>query len=180
MPHLEQVVTGGPVSALLLGVAPADGIDIHVDVPLSGLSSASARRLRQLFVARYGLELGIEAWHDAVAYAWEHYETLALMANPDGYLYRVGQSSVRRQRRWRRRVVLPPVPPDRLPDVEPALPAALASLSPQQRLAVLLVHAHGWTHEEAATALEIDVSTLRNHLRRGLLKLRTKLGVDDA
>jgi DNA-directed RNA polymerase specialized sigma24 family protein len=72
------------------------------------------------------------------------------------------------------------VPPDRLPDVEPGLPAALAELSPQQRLAVLLVHAHGWTHDEAATVLEIDVSTLRNHLRRGLLKLRTTLGVDDA
>jgi DNA-directed RNA polymerase specialized sigma24 family protein len=102
------------------------------------------------------------------------------MANPDGYLYRVGQSSVRRQHRWRRRVMLPAIPPARLPDVEPGLPAAIAKLSPQQRLAVLLVHAHGWTHEEAATALEIDVSTLRNHLRRGLLKLRTTLGVDDA
>ena len=66
-----------------------------------------------------------------------------------------------------------------MPDVEPGLPAAIAKLSPQQRLAVLLVHAHGWTHEEAAAALAIDVSTLRNHLRRGLLKLRTKLGVDD-
>lgn len=180
MQHLEHVVTGEPGSGLLWGVAATDGTEIDVDVPMGGLSSASARRLRQLFVARYGFDLGIEAWHDAVAYAWEHNESLAAMANPDGYLYRVGQSSVRRQQRWRRRVVLPPIPPDRLPEVVPALPAALASLSPQQRLAVLLVHAHGWTHEEAATALEIDVSTLRNHLRRGLLKLRTKLGVDDA
>jgi RNA polymerase sigma factor (sigma-70 family) len=63
--------------------------------------------------------------------------------------------------------------------VEPGLPKAIAKLSPKQRVAVLLVHAHGWTHEEAATALEIDVSTLRNHLRRGLQKLRTTLGVDD-
>src|SRR3954454_20792107 len=124
-------------------MAATERTEIDVDAPSGGLSSASARRLRQLFVARYGLDLGTEAWHDAVAYAWEHNDRLAAMANPDGYLYRVGQSSVRRQQRWRRRVVLPPVPPDRLPDVEPALPAALASLSQQQRLAVLLVHAHG-------------------------------------
>jgi DNA-directed RNA polymerase specialized sigma24 family protein len=154
--------------------------EIDADASLSGPSSTAAQRLRQLLVARYGWELGIEAWQDAMAYAWEYHENLATMANPDGYLYRVGQSSVRRQRRWRRRVLLPSVPPVRLPDVEPALPAALAALSTRQRLAVLLVHAHGWTHEEAATALEIDVSTLRNHLRRGLLKLRATLGVDDA
>ena len=154
--------------------------EIDADATLSGPSSASARRLRQILVARYGWELGIEAWQDAMAYAWEHHESLATMANPDGYLYRVGQSSVRRQRRWRRRVLLPQVPPARLPDVEPGLPAALATLSSRQRLAVLLVHGHGWTQEEAAAALEIDVSTLRNHLRRGLQKLRTTLGVDDA
>jgi DNA-directed RNA polymerase specialized sigma24 family protein len=173
-------VTVEPRFGLLLGVAATDEAGIDVDMPPRGLSSASARRLRQLLVARYGFEVGIEAWHDTVAYAWEHQARLASMVNPDGYLYRVGQSSVRRQHRWRRRVVLPAAPPDRLPDVEPGLPAAIAELSHQQRLAVLLVHAHGWTHEEAATALEIDVSTLRNHLRRGLLKLRTTLGVDDA
>jgi DNA-directed RNA polymerase specialized sigma24 family protein len=180
MPHSEHAVTGEPGSRLLLGVAATDEAGIEVDVPLGGMSSASARRLRQLLVARYGFDLGIEAWHDAVAYAWEHNDSLAAMANPEGYLFRVGQSSVRKQTRWRRRILLPAVPPDRLPDVEPGLPAALAKLSPHQRLAVLLVHAHGWTHDEAATALEIDVSTLRNHLRRGLLKLRTTLGVDDA
>jgi RNA polymerase sigma-70 factor (ECF subfamily) len=161
-------------------VAATEHVDVAVNEPVFGLSSESTRRLRQVLVARYGFDLGIEAWHDAMAYACEHADELAGMANPDGYLFRVGQSSVRRQQRWRRRVVLPPVPPDRLPDVEPGLPAALATLSTQQRLAVLLVHAHGWTHEEAATALAIDVSTLRNHLRRGLLKLRTSLGVDNA
>jgi DNA-directed RNA polymerase specialized sigma24 family protein len=161
-------------------VTATEGTDIDADVPITGLSSLSAQRLRHVLVARYGWQLGIEAWHDTVAYAWEHHENLAAMANPVGYLYRVAQTSVRRQQRWGRHLSLPPVPADRLPDVEPGLPAAIAELSRQQRLAVLLVHAHGWTHEEAAHVLEIDVSTLRNHLRRGLLKLRTTLGADDA
>lgn len=167
-------------SRLLLGVTTTRATAVDAPVPISGLSSASAQRLRELLVARYGWELGIEAWQDTVAYAWEHHESLEAMTNPLGYLYRVGQSSVRRQQRWRRKVALPPVPPGRMPDVEPGLPVALARLSPRQRLAVLLVHAHGWTHEEAAAVLEIDVSTLRNHLARGLLKLRTDLGANDA
>jgi RNA polymerase sigma-70 factor (ECF subfamily) len=131
-------------------------------------------------VARFGWELGLEAWHDAVAYAWEHAAALDRMANPVGYLYRVAQTSVRRQRRANRRFELPGVDEHRLPDVEPQLPHALAGLSDRQRVAVMLVHAHGWTHDEAAQTMGIGVSTLRNHLRRGLERLRTDLGVDDA
>jgi RNA polymerase sigma-70 factor (ECF subfamily) len=142
--------------------------------------SEPATRLRQLLVSRYGWELGVEAWHDAMAYAWEHDTELAAMSNPLGYLYRVAQSSVRRQARSRRRVTLPEVPTDRMPDVEPGLPRALAALTTQQRVAVLLVHAHGWTQADAADALGVEISSLRNHLRRGLTKLRDELGVDDA
>lgn len=167
-------------SLLLPDVTAGKGTEI--DSPpgaTGGLSAEAARRLRQVLLARYGADLGIEAWNDTVAYAWEHAASLRAMTNPVGYLYRVAQTSVRRQQRWRRTIVMPSAPPDRLPEVEPALPAALAALSAQQRLAVLLVHAHGWTHAEAAAVLEIDVSTLRNHLRRGLRKLRTTLGVED-
>jgi RNA polymerase sigma factor (sigma-70 family) len=60
------------------------------------------------------------------------------------------------------------------------LASALSSLSERQRLALLLVHGHGWTHEAAAEALGVSTSTLRNHLARGLRRLRTQLGVEDA
>lgn len=142
------------------------------------LDGASMRRLRQVLVARFGWHVGTEAWQDAVLFAWEHREELPDMANPIGYLYRVAQTSVRRQHRWRRRVDLLAPPPDRLPDVEPGLAGALAALTARQRVAVMLVHAHGWTHEEAAAVLGIDVSTLRNHLRRGIDRLRRELGVE--
>jgi DNA-directed RNA polymerase specialized sigma24 family protein len=171
-------VDDGP--GVISGVDAIGGASVDDVWHIGGLSDKALQKLRQLFVARYGWELGLEAWHDAVAYSWEHNERLAAMPNAFGYLYRVGQSSIRRQRRWRRGVAFPPVPPDRLPDVEPGLPRALAALSPRQRAVVLLVHAHGWTQEEAATALQIDVSTLRNHLRRGLGKLRKTLGVEGA
>jgi len=142
------------------------------------LDGPALRRLRQVLVARFGWEQGMEAWHDAVVYGWEHRDRLMAMQNPVGYLYRVAQTSIRRQRRWGRRIDLPEPPPARLPDVEPGLVRGLATLSTKQRVAVLLVHAHGWTHDEAAAVLGVDVSTLRNHLRRGLDRLRRELGAD--
>jgi DNA-directed RNA polymerase specialized sigma24 family protein len=141
--------------------------------------STDELRLRQVLVARYGWDLGMEAWHDAMAYSWEHQAELAEMTSPTGYLFRVAQTSVRRQLRWQRRVDLPQPTPGVLPDIEPGLPAALSKLSRRQRVAVVLVHAHGWTHDEAAEVLGVSVSTLRNHLRRGLERLRAELGVND-
>jgi RNA polymerase sigma factor (sigma-70 family) len=135
-------------------------------------------RLRRVLVAWYGIDIGDEVTADALVFAWERWDALEVMANPVGYLFRVAQS---RSRRYRRRaVVLPGVPAAELPDVDPRLPAALAALSTQQRAAVLLVHAHGWTQSEAADALGCSVSTLRSHLDRGLRRLRAALGGEDA
>ena len=130
--------------------------------------------LRRVLVARYGIEIGIEAASDALAYAWERWERVSAMENPMGYLVRVGQSAARR---YRRRPVLMP---DRRPDVEstfdPRLPRALEHLSPRQRSAVVMVCVHDWTYPAAAAALGVSESTLRNHVRRGLESLRRELG----
>jgi RNA polymerase sigma factor (sigma-70 family) len=135
-------------------------------------------RLKRALVAWYGVEVGSEATADALELAWERWESVEAMENPVGYLFRVGQS---RSRRYRRRAVgLPAVPASELPDIDPRLPAALAGLSARQRAAVLLVHAHGWTQIEAADALGCSVSSVRNHLERGMRRLRASLGDDDA
>ncbi len=125
--------------------------------------------------AAYGLEVGREATADALMYAWEHWANLRVMQNPAGYLYRVGQSSARRYRR--KSPLFPSVASFELPDVEPGLPAALASLSPGQRTAVVLVVVLEWSEREAAELLGLDRSTIRRHRDRGLAKLRTALEV---
>ena len=139
--------------------------------------------LRRALVARYGPEVGTEVAADAIAYAWQHWDRLQTMPNATGYLYRVAQSAAKRQHRWQRAITLPAERPQRDvagdSDVDPltsaALPAALARLKPDERVAVVLVHGYSWSYQEVADLLDVPVSTIRNHVHRGLVRLRTTL-----
>jgi DNA-directed RNA polymerase specialized sigma24 family protein len=132
-------------------------------------------RLKRALCVGLGIERGVEATADALAYGWEHWERIRVMANPVGYLYQVGRSRGRPRRDPR--PTFPQFPADSSPWVEPGLPAALARLSESQRVAVWLVHGFEWTLDETASLLDVSVSTLRNHLGRGEKKLRRALGV---
>jgi DNA-directed RNA polymerase specialized sigma24 family protein len=129
--------------------------------------------LRRVLVARYGLDVGVEAAADALAYAWEQWERVEAMGNPIGYLVRVGQSSARRYRH--RPVAMPVRAPQAESSFDPRLPRALEHLSARQRSAVVLICVHDWTYPAAAAALGVSESTLRNHVRRGLASLRREL-----
>jgi DNA-directed RNA polymerase specialized sigma24 family protein len=130
-------------------------------------------RLRRALVAAYGSERGREAAAEALAYAWEHWDSLQGVRNPLAYLYRVGQS---RTRGRKERPLFVSVPSSE-PWIEPNLGAALVSLSVAQRTAVVLVHGFGWTMKEVADCTGIRVTTVQNHLDRGLRKLRAELKV---
>lgn len=131
--------------------------------------------LRRALVAAYGTERGREATAEALAYAWEHWEDVSVMANPRGYLYRVGQS---RTRSRRRRPIYEMRHADE-PVVEPGLAPAVAALSERQRVAVVLVHGYGMTLREVAELTGTRITTVQTHAERGLRRLRASLGVDD-
>jgi RNA polymerase sigma factor (sigma-70 family) len=59
------------------------------------------------------------------------------------------------------------------------LHTAIANLSGQQRVAVLLVHGYGYSFREAADVLGVSLGTLRTHLGRGLERLRHELEVSN-
>src|SRR4249919_2552519 len=124
------------------------------------------QRLRRALVAAYGADVGREATADALAWAWQHWDRVQGMANPAGYLWRVGQTSARRLGHARRREVssgpveLDLVSSTRERDVEPRLASAMADLSDQQRAAVLLVHGYSYTLAEAGEVLGCSVSTI--------------------
>jgi hypothetical protein len=108
-------------------------------------------RLRRALVALRGAEAGRDATAEALAWAWEHWPEVEAMANPAGYLYRVGQS----RSRWKPERFAPAVvaPTDGF-GFEPGLVPALARLSDRQRTAVVLVHGCGWSLQEVADALD--------------------------
>ncbi len=70
-------------------------------------------RLRRALLAANSVQVGNDACADALAWAWEHHDRVAGMEHPVAYLFRVGQTSARRQRRWHREISLPPeIPTD--------------------------------------------------------------------
>lgn len=149
-----------------------------MDVNFDDFVAGDGSRLRAGLVAAYGPDVGADATAEALAYGFEHWERVGRMANPTGYLYRVGQTEARRHfRSARPSGFLPEQALGGLPDFEPGLAPALEALSEAQRVAVVMVHALGWAQVDAAAVLGIDVSTLRTHLVRGLTKLRTAMKV---
>jgi RNA polymerase sigma-70 factor (ECF subfamily) len=135
-------------------------------------------RLRRVLVARYGVDVGCDAAAAALAWAWQHWDRLSDMANPAGYVYRVGQTHARRALDRARRVTFPAermVPSDEASVPGARLAAALEALPERQRVAVLMVHAYGWTPSEVAQITGVPAVTIRSHLRRGLRQLHSTL-----
>lgn len=145
----------------------------------TSFARAAEPRLRRALCVAFGRDLGLEATAEALAWGWEHWDRMQQTENPIGYLYRVGRSRIRREWTWRSRraVLFDPVDQSGMPWVEPGLPAALTRLSERQRLAVGLVHGYGWTQQEIADVLGVAPGTVKNHLDRGMEKLRSALGV---
>ena len=131
--------------------------------------------LQRALVAGFGQDLGQEAMSEALAYGWEHWERVRKLENPVGYLYKVGRNLSRDRRPGL--VVFVEVPYDRTPDIEPALPRALADLSARQRSAVVLVHCFQWTLSEVAGVMGISKTAVQNHLERGMASLKRQIGV---
>jgi RNA polymerase sigma factor (sigma-70 family) len=132
--------------------------------------------LRRALVAHYGSETGRDALAEGLAYAWTHWRKVSALENPAGYLYRLSVNHAKRLARASR-----PMPSFIAHDdsvmFEPALPWALSQLSDRQRTAVLLVHGWGYSQTESAKILGVSESTLRNHVSRGVDRLRHLLGV---
>lgn len=150
------------------------------DRSFTDLVTTAEPRLRRVLVAHHGPDIGPDLCAEVMAWAWENRERLDHLDNPLGYLYRVAQSRSRRYHRWRRNPSVA-VTPERLPDTDEGRETiltllALDTLTAPQRVAVLLVKAHGWTYPEVAEALGVPTTTVTNHVTRGLARLRTHLG----
>lgn len=56
--------------------------------------------------------------------------------------------------------------------------AALAQLRPEQRTVLVLSACHGLSHEEIAQTVNMPLGTVKAHARRGLLRVREMLSIE--
>jgi len=155
------------------GAAP----DGSTDPRVAALFSELEPRLRQALFAYAGPADVDDAIGETFAHLCADAQRILAMGNPHGYLYRVARDKTRGPRRLT--PTLPPVRHELQPEVTPELAPALARLSPNQRTSVFLAAGLGWSWIEIAEFLGTSVSTVRNHYRRGIEKLRTEIGEVD-
>ena len=139
---------------------------------------AAVEPLRHALAARFGAERGAEAYCEALAYAWQHWERVREIEKPIAYLFTVGRSRTRRLVPVR---VSFPAPSAATGErqIEPKLARALERLSGRQRTAVVLVVAFGWSYAEVAEVMRVTKATVQRHVDRAMVALRRELGVED-
>ena len=134
-------------------------------------------RVRRALVPLAGTDAARQSTTDGLVYVWQHWDRVAAMENPAGYLYTVARSRLRFDRPIGECLPDDLAGPDGEHMVEPALVALLARLTKRQRVAVYLVHGCRWPIPEVAELLGISDSSVRNHADRGLKKLRRQMEV---
>lgn len=146
-------------------------------------SAEALDRLRRVLVAQYGGEIGVEVFADVQVWAWANQDQVAEAVNPGGLLYRVAQSHARAHHRWvDRRAPVEMVPEAVVAETHPELLdlySYLGRLNEKQRVAVVMVHAHGETYEAVAQVLGVSTAAVTNHVHRGLKKLRSMMEDDE-
>lgn len=125
-------------------------------------------------------DLAVDAVDEAMARAYEHWDTLAGAGNGVGWVIRVavnvGRNRQRRRLLERRRPLLTPegggeptMPAD------PAMARALAQLPVDQRAVVVLRFHLDWSVDQVAEALQIAPGTVKSRLHRALRRLESVL-----
>lgn len=161
------------------------GVDVMAEeivlLDFAQLVEPELRRVRRALVGRFGLDIGVEVAAEVTVWAWEHQEKVVAASNRGGLLWRVGQSKARPYLRWvRRRSRVELVPESVVDEYRPELldlVRNLGALRNEERIAVVLVHAHGETYADVADLLGISVRAVGNHVHRGVAHLRRLMEV---
>ena len=124
-------------------------------------------------------ELAAEAADEAMARAYQRWGHVQAMANPVGWVYRVGfnwaTSVLRRRARSAREPLYQTGVTDIPPVSDPAVHRALAELDVKQRAVVVCRYLLGWSEQETAAALDLRVGTVKSRLARASRVLRVRL-----
>ena len=178
---------------------PAPLAGLH-DLELAQLAGAGARDAFGELVRRHGSAVrGLlrrmgadpatadDLAQDAFIAAYEHIASFRGQGSFGGWIKRIAARAYIRRARGRLRLEQP------LEDEHDEghggegeavlrldLDEALKALTPVERVCVTLCHGAGFSHGEAAEALNAPLGTVKSHVKRGLDKLRRRLGADAA
>ena len=172
-----RVVTVADIPAEALERSAEAQLDPVLD--FTAFCTANATPLaRALALALNNRELGRDAAHEALARAWERWNTVSTHDNPAGWVYRVGlnwgRSRLRRRRREVLTVLVPerPTPPAQFDD---SVAAALAKLSADHRAIVVARYYLDWSEADLAAAFDLAPGTVKSRLSRALDNLQHHL-----
>jgi len=122
-----------------------------------------------------------ELMQDAFLKLWERWDRVATMVDPEGYLYRTALNLFRKRYRRAtlavRRAVKAAPPEDAFvgSDRRTAVSAALATLTPRQRAALVLTQLLGFSSDEAGELLHIRPPTVRALATQGRAALKATM-----
>jgi RNA polymerase sigma-70 factor (ECF subfamily) len=143
---------------------------------------SSPRLVRTLYAATGDLDLAHEVTQEALARAWERWDSVSRLRVPEAWCYRVAfnlaTSQFRRRAAHRRAIAR--VPLDRvaipaIPESDVGLLEALGALPRQQRDVIALRFLADLSVDDTAAVLRIPVGTVKSATSRGLSLLRQAL-----
>lgn len=179
MPRMDDsVAIVRTVSAGPSGIPDlASSFELFVDAEAAGLMGA----LRLLTRDRAEAE---DVMQEALLKVWERWERIRGLDDPSGYLYRTAMNLYRKRLRRaavaiRYAVGLRPSR-DRLAEVESrdAVLRALATVSPRQRMSLVLTDLLDYSSEDAGELMGVTASTVRALASQGRAALRYSMGGD--
>jgi RNA polymerase sigma factor (sigma-70 family) len=140
------------------------------------------RLLRALYIITGNRSEAEDLMQDAFVKVLERWDSVQLMDDPTGYLYRTAMNTFRsRYRRGvmalRRMALLEPSQRDPFSDIEiqDDVRRGISGLTPRQRAAIVLTVLLGYTAEDASRIMAIKASTVRALTTQARERLRMAL-----
>jgi RNA polymerase sigma-70 factor (ECF subfamily) len=171
------------VRVILVGVEISTNVDPGGGGPVdveTFCRRVSPRLVRTLIATTGDRHLAQEVTQEALARAWERWDTVSRLDAPEAWCYRVAinlaTSQFRRRaalKRAMRRVPQPSWTIEPPPQEDPQLQRALATLPDQQRQVVALRFLADLSVDETAQVLRIPVGTVKSASSRALAALRS-------